>query len=170
MPVLGELYESPEQFKVCLINYSISQGYQIKFKKSDSVRVLAVCARDKECPFNARGYWLGSERSFQLKYLVDKHVCVRNFGNAAHLGPTWLAKQFVKELIRQPNLKCRDMMNIIHRKFHCKVSWDKAYRARCRALSLIEGKLSDHYAKVWDYGQELMRSNPGMLEQGSNFN
>ncbi|CAI9280337.1 unnamed protein product [Lactuca saligna] len=30
-----------------------------------------------------------------------------------------------------------------------------------RALSLIDGKLSDHYARVWDYGHELMRSNPG---------
>ncbi|CAI9296202.1 unnamed protein product [Lactuca saligna] len=32
--------------------------------------------------------------------------------------------------------------------------------ARCRAMSMIEGKLGDHYARVWDYGGELLRSNP----------
>lgn len=29
-----------------------------------------------------------------------------------------------------------------------------------RALSLINGKLSDHYARVWDYGHEFMSYNP----------
>jgi len=28
-------------------------------------------------------------------------------------------------------------------------------------MSLIDGKLSDHYARVWDYSTELLRSNPG---------
>lgn len=28
-------------------------------------------------------------------------------------------------------------------------------------MYLIEGKLSDHYARVWDYGGELLTSNPG---------
>ncbi|CAI9273834.1 unnamed protein product [Lactuca saligna] len=52
------------------------------------------------------------------------------------------------------------MQAIIQSKFHCKVSWSKCYRSRCRALSLIDGNLSDHYARVWNYGHELMRSNP----------
>nr|KAJ0220798.1 hypothetical protein LSAT_V11C200086210 [Lactuca sativa] len=33
-------------------------------------------------------------------------------------------------------------------------------RARMRGFSLIDGKLSDHFARVWDCGHELMRSNP----------
>nr|KAJ0189001.1 hypothetical protein LSAT_V11C800430000 [Lactuca sativa] len=41
----------------------------------------------------------------------------------------------------------------------------KFYIRKCRAISLIDGKLSDHYAKVWDYGHELMRSNPGSTIQ-----
>nr|KAJ0209776.1 hypothetical protein LSAT_V11C400211240 [Lactuca sativa] len=67
---------------------------------------------------------------------------------------------FLKEMIRKPNMKCTEMQAIIQRRFHCKVSWSKCYRAKCRAISLIDGKLSDHYTKVWDYGHELMRSNP----------
>ncbi|CAI9290433.1 unnamed protein product [Lactuca saligna] len=47
-----------------------------------------------------------------------------------------------------------------------KVKWNKmkpvlGERAKCSAISIIDGKLSDHYAKVWDYGHELIRYNPG---------
>lgn len=77
------------------------------------------------------------------------------------MNPNWLSRHFMKDLIRKPNLKVKDMQAIIKHKFHCEVSWSKCYRARCRAMSIIEGKLTDHYARVWDYSHELLRSNPG---------
>lgn len=167
-PVLGERYESPHQLKLCLTNYSISRGYPIRFKKCDSVRLVAVCASDLEkfqCPFVVRASWMSTERSFQIKKLVEQHTCIRNFRSANLMDPTWIARQFLKEMIRKPNLKCKEMQAIIQSRFHCKVSWSKCYRAKCRAISLIDGKLSDHYVKVWDYGHELMRSNPGSTIQ-----
>ncbi|CAH1444076.1 unnamed protein product [Lactuca virosa] len=42
-PVFGERYESPHQLKLCLTNYAISKGYQIRFKNCDSVRLVAIC-------------------------------------------------------------------------------------------------------------------------------
>ncbi|CAI9302392.1 unnamed protein product [Lactuca saligna] len=163
-PFLGERYESPHQLKLCLTNHAIHTGYKIKFKKCDSLRLVAVCASDPQkfqCPFNVRASWMNTERSFQIKKLVDKHKCVRNYRNTNLMGPTWLGNKFLKELIRKPNLKCKEMQVIIQSRFHCNVSWSKCYRAKCRAMSLIQGRLSDHYAKVWDFGGELLRSNPG---------
>lgn len=110
---------------------------------------------------NVRASWMNTDRSFQIKKLVDKHRCVRNYRNTNLMGPTWLGNQFLKELIRKPNLKCKEMQVIIQSRFHCNVSWSKCYRAKCRAMSLIEGRLSDHYVKVWDCGGELLRSNRG---------
>ncbi|KAI3720870.1 hypothetical protein L2E82_31868 [Cichorium intybus] len=162
-PERGERYETPHQLKLCLTNYDINNGYRIRFKKCDSVRLVAVCASDEkfQCPFLVRASWMSTEKSFQIKKIVDQHKCIRNYNNSKLIDPTWIARQFLKELIRKPNLKCKEMQGIIQSKFHCKVSWSKCYRARCRAMSLIEGKLSDHYARIWDYGHELMRSNPG---------
>ena len=162
-PMLWEKYETPHQLKLCLTNYAISQGYPIKFKKCDSRRLVAVCASDPEtfkCPYIVRASWMSTEKTFQIKTLEDQHTCVRNYRNTNLMDPTWIARQFLKEMMKQPNLKCKDMQAIIQSKFHCKVSWSKCYRAKCRALSLIDGRLSDHYAKVWDYGMELQRSNP----------
>ncbi|KAL4578075.1 hypothetical protein LXL04_014191 [Taraxacum kok-saghyz] len=126
-------------------------GYQIRFRKCDSVRLVAECAGTpgkKPCPFFVKASWMSNERSFQIKRLVDNHTYVRNYNNARLMDPTWLARQFVKELIRKPNLKSKEMQAIALSKYHCKVSWMKCYRARIRALSLINDKLSDHYARV----------------------
>nr|KAJ0213360.1 hypothetical protein LSAT_V11C400179270 [Lactuca sativa] len=163
-----KLYESPHQLKLCLTNYSISRGYPIRFKKCDSVRLVAVCASDPEkfeYPFVVKASWMSTERSFQIKKMIEQHTYVRNFRSVNLMDPTWIARQFLKEMIRKPNLKCKEMQAIIQSRFHCKVSWSKCYRAKCRAISLIDGKLSDHYAKGWDYGHELMRSNPGSTIQ-----
>lgn len=160
-PMLGERYESPHELKLCLTNYAVSKGFQIRFKKCDSVRLVAICGSDPEkCPFVVRASWMTTERSFQVKKMIDIHKCVRNFNNSRLMDPTWLARKFVKELIRKPNLKCKEMQVIIQSKFHCKISWSKCYRSRMMTLSIIHGKLSDHYARVWDYGHELLRSNP----------
>jgi len=35
------------------------------------------------------------------------------------------------------------------------------WKAKVWAKELIEGKLTEHYARVWDYAHELVRSNPG---------
>ncbi|KAL4578632.1 hypothetical protein LXL04_014759 [Taraxacum kok-saghyz] len=163
IPCQGERYENPHQLKLSLTNYAVSKGYAIKFKKSDNVRVVAVCASEPKykCPYYVRGSWMNNERSFQIKIFVGEHTCVRNYKIGKLMNPTWLARQFLKELVRQPNLKCREMQKIVESKFHCKVSWSKCYRAKCRAMSLIEGKLIDHYSRIWDYVQELNRSNPG---------
>nr|KAJ0204298.1 hypothetical protein LSAT_V11C500273650 [Lactuca sativa] len=121
-PVCEERCESPHQLKLCLTNYSITRGYPIRFKKGDSVRFVVVCESDPE--------------KFPCPYV--RHTCVRNFHSANLLDLIWIARQFLKEMVRKPNLKCKKMQAIIQSRFHCKVSWSKCYRAKCREISLID--------------------------------
>ncbi|CAH1444805.1 unnamed protein product [Lactuca virosa] len=114
--VIGERYESRHELKLCLTNYSIYKGYKIRLKKCDSVRLVAVCASDPEkCPFMVRASWMSTEKSFQEKKMNDRHTCVRNFSSSRLMNPTWLAKQFVKELVRKPKLKYKEMQTISQR-------------------------------------------------------
>ncbi|KAL4592185.1 hypothetical protein LXL04_005172 [Taraxacum kok-saghyz] len=131
-PFIGERYESRHQLKLCLTNYSISKGYQIRFKKCDSVRLIAVCASPtgkNNCPFLCRASWMSTEDSFQVKVLNLRHKCVRNYNNSALMNPTWLAKQFMKELIRKPNLKCKEMQAIVQ----------KGWKSGCRRAIGLDG-------------------------------
>ena len=163
-PILGERYESAHQLKTCLTNYAIHKGYSIRVVKCDSVRLVARCGSKSDsnrCPFRLFASWMTEEKSFQVKTLNDNHKCVKRYNNANLMSPTWLARHFLKELVVRPNLKCKDMQHIIRQKFHVDLCWSKCYRARCRAMSMIEGKLTEHYGKVWEYAAELRRSNPG---------
>nr|KAJ0218511.1 hypothetical protein LSAT_V11C300127550 [Lactuca sativa] len=109
-PTLGERYESPHELKLCLTNYAVSKGFQIHFKKCDSVRLVEICGSDPEkCPSVVRVSSMSTERSFQVKNMIYIHKCVRNFNNSRLMDPTWLARKFVKDLIRKPNLKCKEM-------------------------------------------------------------
>jgi len=53
------------------------------------------------------------------------------------------------------------MIAEIKQKFRCEVSVGQCRRAKVWAKELIEGKLTEHYAREWDYAHELVRSNPG---------
>lgn len=58
-------------------------------------------------------------------------------------------------------MKLRDMIADIKQRLRCVVSIGQVRRAKKWATELIEGKLTEHYARVWDYADELLRSNPG---------
>ncbi|KAL4586511.1 hypothetical protein LXL04_011147 [Taraxacum kok-saghyz] len=53
------------------------------------------------------------------------------------------------------------MVADIKKQFKTVVSIGQCRRARKWARDMIEGKLSEHYSKIWDYSNELLRSNPG---------
>ncbi|CAI9286726.1 unnamed protein product [Lactuca saligna] len=45
--------------------------------------------------------------------------------------------------------------------FGINVSMSQCRRAKKYALSLVEGTITENYAKLWSYGEEIRRSNPG---------
>lgn len=104
---------------------------------------------------------MGDEHSFQVKGLCEDHTCKRDYSHAALVNPDWIAKQFMKHLCARPKMKAREMREEVKKKFYCLVSRGQCYRAKKKALELVNGKLTEHYARIWDYGGEILRSNPG---------
>nr|KAJ0196140.1 hypothetical protein LSAT_V11C700366060 [Lactuca sativa] len=140
-PKLGNIFESAEQHKFCVANYVVSHGYQIYFAKCDSVRTVAKCGKrneENQCPFRLHVAWMYKERSLQIKTMTRIHKCSRSF-------------TFGSIIANKPKLKLREIISDIKWTFRCDVS----------LANLIEGKLTEHYARIWDYSYELLRSNPG---------
>ncbi|KAK4394334.1 hypothetical protein Sango_1904200 [Sesamum angolense] len=50
-----------------------------------------------------------------------------------------------------------DIMN----QLRCHISRDQAYRAKRQALKKLEGSPEQQFTKLWDYAEELRRTNPG---------
>jgi hypothetical protein len=39
------------------------------------------------------------------------------------------------------------------------ICWSKAYRARSKAIDLVDGSFREQYTRIYDYAHELLRSN-----------
>nr|KAJ0227058.1 hypothetical protein LSAT_V11C100029720 [Lactuca sativa] len=169
-PRLGDCYESPAQLRFALTNYAVHGGYQLYFEKSDRVRVIAKCGsgtRDSndnnkmQCPFRVATGWKYNERTFHIKFCNEMHMCARNYHYGSLVTSSWLAKHYLKDVIMKPKMTLLEMQADVLQRFSVSVSLGQCQRARATAMGMIEGKLEDHYAKVWDYAATIRLSNPG---------
>ncbi|KAL4592317.1 hypothetical protein LXL04_005308 [Taraxacum kok-saghyz] len=160
-PQLGECYDSPAQIRFALTNYAVRGGYQIYFEKSDRNRVIAKCGsknREKEeenCPFRLYTAQKYNERTFQIKGLVDIYLCARNFNFGSLVTRSWIAKHYLKDIISKPKMTLREMKDDVLQNYSVHISLGQCQRARVQALEMIEGKLEEHYARIWDFASEI---------------
>ncbi|XP_052625687.1 uncharacterized protein LOC111879090 [Lactuca sativa] len=162
VPKLGDIFESPAQLKFCVTNYAVSHGYRIYFEKCDSKRIVARCGNRKEdnkCLFRIYATWMYKEISFQIKAMNSDHNCSRQFKFGSIVSPEWIGRHYVTEIANKPKMKLQEMIDDIRQRYRCVVSIGQVRRARKWAKNLIEGKLTEHYARIWDYAYELLRSN-----------
>ncbi|XP_052624469.1 uncharacterized protein LOC128132213 [Lactuca sativa] len=163
-PKLGYVFESPAQLKFCVTNYAVNGGYQIYFQKSYNKRIVARCGKrheDNKFPFRLYAAWMYNDRTFQVKAIYSEHLCSRVFKFRSIVTPKWIGRHYVTKIANKPILKLREMISDIKQRYRCVVSIGQVKRAKQWAKELIEGKLNEHYARIWDYAQELLRSNPG---------
>ncbi|KAL4591179.1 hypothetical protein LXL04_004130 [Taraxacum kok-saghyz] len=123
-------------------------------------RLLAQCSKG-ECPFRLWATWMSSEHSFQIKSLKPDHQCARNFKVGSIVTYQWIGGHYTKEILHRQKLTIRQLRLEVIKKFGIDVSLSQCRRARKHALNIIEGTLSEHYAKLWSYGAEIRKSNPG---------
>ncbi|CAI9293687.1 unnamed protein product [Lactuca saligna] len=76
----------------------------------------------------------------------------------------------VEYKVHDPDIQWKQMKPVVGecyespsqlRMFSLNVSKGQCHRARTKAKQMIEGKLEEDYANVWDYAAEILRSNPG---------
>ena len=164
-PVIGEKYESPQQLKRALIFYAIANGYRLYFARNDSNRICVKCCKDatgeEACKFHLWASYMQSEVSFQIKTLVDEHTCSRAFGHGYLINCNWIASVYGKSIIRNPGIKLTEIQEKVLRKYKINVSANQCKRAKIKALNGLEISLQAHYAKLWAYANEIIRTNPG---------
>ncbi|KAH7840068.1 hypothetical protein Vadar_012288 [Vaccinium darrowii] len=89
-----------------------------------------------------------------------KHKCSKTY-ESVRVSSKFLAAKLVKKVRDQPNIRLSKIQEKVHEKFVVHISRSKAYRAKTKALNEVEGSHKEQYASLWDYCNELRRSNPG---------
>ncbi|CAI9298921.1 unnamed protein product [Lactuca saligna] len=137
-PKLGDIFEIVTQLKFCIQNNIVHNGYQLLYVS-----------------------WMFNERSIQIKTLEATHICGRKFKLGSMVTPEWIGRHYITKIGNKPKVKLKEMITKIRQSFRCVVSIGQCRREKHWAKELIEGKLTEHYARIWDYAQDLLRSNPG---------
>ncbi|PWA80923.1 calcium/proton exchanger [Artemisia annua] len=135
-----------------------------KVSKKGRVKRKSVRAVDKDknvCGFRLFASWMSTEMSFQIKSLKPKHRCSRNYNLGSLVTYKWIAHQYAKELIADPFMPLLKMKTDIRAKYHLNVSIGQCLRAKQRALFDYEGGLKEHYARIWEYRNAVLDTNPG---------
>ncbi|GMY12533.1 hypothetical protein FCV25MIE_07772 [Fagus crenata] len=159
------VYGRRPRFKEAMTDYVVEGEWGIKFVKNDKVRVRAVC--QEGCKFVSYLTKLPRELTFQLKTLQLKHSCSRCY-KSPRMTAKFLAKKLVGRVKDQPDIKLRSIQKKVHKKYVTHISQSKAYRAKAKVMDILEGSHIEQYNMLWDYCEELRRSNPGstMLMKG----
>nr|KAJ0208753.1 hypothetical protein LSAT_V11C400198760 [Lactuca sativa] len=140
-----------------LTNYNVANGYQLFFMKSDKSRVIVRCGEKIAKKTHVFLGFMLHGSTMNIKSMIETHLCARNYNLVNY---NWLAKHYIDDIIRNPKMTLPEMMEDVLTKYFVKVSNGQCHRAMVRAREMIKGKLEEHYAKVWDYSNEILRSNP----------
>jgi hypothetical protein len=154
---LGTRFSSKKEFKEAISNYSVCNAKDLKFLKNDKTRVRVGCKDG--CPWVALCSKIPEEDTWQLRKLDDNHTCGHEF-SIRFLNSEWLGKKLMPNVRENSKIKLTTISNKAHEEWNVKVSRMKAYRARKKAIDMVDGSFREQYRRLHDYGHEILRSNP----------
>ncbi|GJX96722.1 hypothetical protein Tco_0352520 [Tanacetum coccineum] len=179
-PILGELMATWirvfNEEEICLTCYSVANGYQLWYEKSDSEKLLVRCGFDEKerkkkklprdpnkpcCPFRLRAVKRQDGNSWHIRTLVYEHTCTRQYYLGCLMTSKWIARQYEDKIRMNPDLKVVDLQEMVMKKYRVKTSYNQCSRARRIALYNLKQNVGSQYDRLVDYAGELRKTNHG---------
>jgi hypothetical protein len=108
-----------------------------------------------------------------IKKYVDKHSCGSTFKVRAFTS-NFLAEKYLESFRADQDMNMKNFSRIVQKEWCMTPGRSKLQRARRLAMKVIYGDEEGQYKLLWDYGNEIRRSNPGStfylsLDENSRF-
>ncbi|XP_058198332.1 uncharacterized protein LOC131313848 [Rhododendron vialii] len=155
---VGMKFSSAADFKVAVKQHAIKNQRNVKFVKNDKTRVRARCQTG--CPWEMYAHKVLAEESFQLRTYRPKHKCLTSYTNR-NVNSSMIAKRYMDDLRINPSMPIKAFKERVRKEMKVDVSKSQLYRAKRKAAMLIYGDDIEQYGRLWDYCEELRRSNSG---------
>ncbi|GJR63158.1 hypothetical protein Tco_1505320 [Tanacetum coccineum] len=156
VPILGKKFIDHEEMKIMLANYGVANGYQLWYKRNDYKSLLVLCGRNVK-----KGRCASKVGRKGIKENVSN-------GNGKEKvvegkGKEKVAEGKGKEKVVEVSKAAEGSLiqASIKEKFLINVSLGQVRRAKQRALYDFECGLIEHYGRLWDYRDQLLKTNPG---------
>ncbi|XP_012842534.1 PREDICTED: uncharacterized protein LOC105962758 [Erythranthe guttata] len=158
--MLGLIFSSKKEAKFAIESHCFRRGMMVKFPKNDAIRLRAVCKKEG-CGWYIHVSKMQNDHSWQVKTYNPIHTkCSWNYNNTS-LKSGWIGKTFMKKLKDNPKLGTNEFRSEICTTLKANITRSQAYRARKKAIKIIQGTLEEQFSKIYDYCLEIERTNPG---------
>jgi len=160
---LKKTYNTPDDFKLAVLRYSLKTRYDIKLFRSEARIVAAKCSYvDKDgvqCPWKVYCSYEKTMHKMQIRTYVNNHICVRS-GHSKMLKRSSIAYLFEERLRVNPKLTKYEMAAEILREYNLEVTPDQCAKAKTKVVKARNASHEAHFARVWDYQAEVIKQNP----------
>ncbi|CAM0881477.1 unnamed protein product [Alopecurus aequalis] len=159
---VGMVFSSIKELRYALKAYLIRERVKVSKRRNEATRLEAVC--DGDCEFGCTWYLNASQDSRTDATVVKKyfgnHKCERVWETKT-LTAKFLCNYFLTEFRDNQKMDLGTFKTKIQREFNMTPNTWKLRRARKQAPDIIYGDETEQFRLLWDYGEELRKSNPG---------
>ncbi|XP_058742255.1 uncharacterized protein LOC131614714 [Vicia villosa] len=154
----GMQFNSLDEFRYAIREWSVLNGREITFTKNESDRVRVVCKA--KCGFLMLCSKVGHKRTFAIKTIVDKHTCARVLDNRS-ANSRWVAKAVLKKMQSSQDVRITDIIQDLRQNYSVGITVARAWKAKLIAKKMLEGVADRQYAILRRYAAELHKANIG---------
>ncbi|KAJ9555576.1 LOW QUALITY PROTEIN: hypothetical protein OSB04_010190 [Centaurea solstitialis] len=156
----NQVFRSKPEMTLALGMKFLEEGFEFKTLRSSNSRYEAVCVHD-----NWRIYAtpIGRSEMFQVRMLNDVHTCSRMQMHPAHRQAT---RRVLAHLLLDKTgdisrtIRGCDIVRDIKTRYKIDISYWQAWRAKWRALCMIEGNLAESFTRLPQYFYNVELNNP----------
>ena len=158
---IGTTFNSRSDLKLACKEYVIKEFFEFVTLKSNHQPYSIKC-KVPECNWHLTAWSVESTSRFRIKKLSESHDC---FGleHTSHVqaSESFIALKVKDKLMQQSSYRARDIMLDVKRELGIDITYSKAYQAKQLALESINGSHEESYAKLPQYCEDIVRTNPG---------
>jgi hypothetical protein len=154
---VGMVFDTIVTLRKAIKEYSLKNRVSIRMPRNEKTRITAHCVEG--CPWYLYASFDKRVKAILVKTYVGKHNCQKEF-NIKSCTASWLAEKYVDCFRADNKMSISSLAKMVQKEWNLTPSRSKLARARRIAMKKVYGDEDEQYNLLWDYGNEIRRSNP----------
>ncbi|XBH59769.1 hypothetical protein VPH35_114458 [Triticum aestivum] len=155
---LGMIFGDMKELRLAISAYSVRNRVVMRKTRNTATTLVAVCKEG--CSWYMKAGKDNRTSSIVIKKFQGKHTCTKAWDLKVLTAP-FLTRKFREEFRDNEKMSLKKFQDKVRVEYNMIPTRFKLGRARRAAAKEIRGENDDQFKWLWDYGQELRRTNPG---------